>query len=229
MEPTFVELRVADPTALQAWWLEGLPHGGMFVPGDLDLFAGAAVRLCIVIEGNPVGSTLIEGTVVHRRTSAGASAPPPALRRASLLQPGVGIAFDEGTLRRSTYLIERSRGFAKESRNGLRWPVGIGAHVVLRDGQRPARVSLEDVGTRGARISLPPGVVPDRESQATLAIRSTELEVTSAFLGVIAWTNERSLGMTLALETKEERARWARLVTRAREAFERRRAAAIRL
>jgi Tfp pilus assembly protein PilZ len=229
MDSTFIELRVADAAALQAWWLDGLPHGGIFVPGDFELFAGAPVLLCVVIEGQPVGSTLVAGTVIQRRTSLGASAPPPAMRRENLLRPGLGIAFDEGTEARVAYLVERSRALAKESRSGLRWPLGIPAHVVLRDGGRPVRISLEDVGTRGARISLPPGISPERQASATLAIRSNELEVTSAFLGAVAWVSPHAVGLTLALETKEDRARWARLVTRAREGFDRRRAATVRL
>lgn len=229
MDSTFLELRVADAASLHDWWLSGLPHGGIFVPGDFELFAGAPVLLCVVIDGQPVGSTLIQGTVIQRRTSLGASAPPPAMRKENLLRPGIGVAFDEGTEARVAYLLERSKGHARESRNGLRWPLGIPAHVVLREGARPARVSLEDVGTRGARISLPQGDPPERLSGATLAIRSTELDVTSAFLGTVAWVADRSLGLTFALDTKEDRARWARLVTRAREGFERKRAATIPL
>jgi hypothetical protein len=229
LDSTFFELRVADAASLQEWWLGGLPHGGIFVPGDFELFAGAPVLLCVVIDGQPVGSTLIQGTVIQRRTSLGASAPPPAMRRENLLRPGIGVAFDEGTEARVAYLLERSKGHARESRSALRWPLSIPAHVVLREGARPARVSLEDVGTRGARITLPQGMAPERQARATLAIRSAELDVTSAFLGAVSWVSATALGLTCALDTKEDRARWARLVTRAREAFERRRAATIRL
>lgn len=229
-----LELRVRDPGELRAWWLDGYAAGALFVPGGADLPAGTEVLVRVVIEraeGRDLqGSTNVVGTVVFRRLAAGSVAPPGTAHLP--LRPGVGVAFDPSMRARVVHLERLARGAANEARASSRYAVEVPGHVALREGEHPHRALLDEIGTRGARVSVPSGAIATASTRVVVAIHDRELGVSTALAGRVAWTDRSAsnvFGITLELATREDRAAWARVVTRARESMERRRVGVDRL
>ncbi len=231
-----LELRVREPADLRAWWLDGYAAGGLFVPGTIELSAGSTVVVRVVIERSggdgraTAGSTNVLGTVVFRRHAAGSAAPPGAAHLP--LRPGVGVAFEPSVRARVVHLERLSRGAINEARASARYAVELPAHVALRDGEQPSRAVLDEIGARGARVTVPSGAIAVVSSRVVIAIHDPDVGVSRALGGRVAWTDRAAsnvFGVALELETREDRAAWARVVTRAREAMERRRVSLDRL
>lgn len=234
MEPTAIEIRVQEAGELRAAWLDGFDaqggggawSGGLFVPGTFSIAAGSPVRVRIDIE-RAATTTILDGVVIWRRL-------PPREQAVGVssitLRPGLGIAFSPAMRTRVLYLERLGRGSAHEARTAARYPTELRGELVVRSGERPLRARVVDVAVRGAKIVLGEQSFVAAGSTVELRVampKSTEI-VRAPLVGRVAWIdgapqNEGvggSLGVRLDLATTDERLHWAKIVTRAREAFE---------
>ena len=232
-----IELRVKSAEDLQAWWLDGFPDGGLFVPGPVALPAGSRVLVRIFTEHPTSATTVLSGTVAWRRLSAGAihAANRPESSRASQeLRAGIGIAFDPAMRGRLLFLDRLGRGATHDGRAGVRYPASMVGELAVRGGERAVSVQVDDVGPRGARLRLADGAVVSGTTPVRLWL-AADVSGASSFAplaGNVAWVGrhaEGPLGVRLDLGNKEDRLHWARVFNRCRAEFERRFVAVDRL
>lgn len=220
-----IELRVPTVQHLRALWLEGLPDGGVFVPGLVSVPAAAPVIVRIAIEAPRAVTMFVRGTVTWRRLQAGASGPEkPA--SGLLLRSGTGIAFDATERPRLLFLERLERGAANEGRASSRYPSELPGELMVRDGERAVPIRVQDVGTHGARVWLPAKAYVDKSTPVRLWLSSNTSGASSfaPLVGQVSWVDRvrgDTLGVQLALGTKEDRLHWARVFRHCQHDFER--------
>lgn len=226
-----IELRVRHAEDLRAWWLDGVADGGLFIPHVVTVAAGTPIVVRILTERPHPGSTVLRGTVIWRRLSAGAvGSVDPKMSGAFPLRPGLGIQFDPSMRSRLLFLDRLERGAAADGRSGLRYPASLVGELGVRGDERALEVSVEDVGPRGARIRAPnPSLFAGAAGGGTVRLwLASGTSGTSSFAslaGRVAWVDKalgQTAGVRLELGTKEDRLHWARVFSRCREDFERR-------
>ncbi len=217
-----LEIRLGDVDDLASRWLDGFPFGGLFLPGRSTLDVGQLIATHVVIHRPVHSAVLLRATVAWRR-----------LGDSTTLAAGVGLAFSHDSAAQAAHLKQRIDGRARERRSALRCPaderVGIAAESAarVRLSDHDLRLGkLVDVGARGVRVSLGARELGLLErSDAELRVLAPDGSVDASFAFELAWraggaTNEA--GLRLRLDAPEARARWARIYTRARAAFDRR-------
>lgn len=224
-----IELRVKTAEDLRAWWLDGFPDGGLFVPGPVNLAAGSKIVIRIVIEGMSTTGTVLTGTVAWRRLTAGSvhAANRPESPGSHALRAGIGVAFDASMRGRLLFLDRLGRGAAVNARGGYRYPASLVGELAVRGGERAISIRVDDVGPHGARVRLSEEgcVGPTTPVRLWLAADTSGASSFAALAGNVAWVGhdaEGPLGIRLELGNKEDRLHWARVFNRCRAEFERR-------
>ncbi len=231
-----IDARVADAGELRAVWLDDIPHGGLFIGGSFSVAAGANVRLRIQT-ARPPSTTILDAVVVWRRL------PPAEARRTSAisLRPGIGVAFTPAMHARVAFLSRLSRGADgaarapayDEGRRSTRYPTSLRGEIVVpavgRGDARAHAAVLRDVAVHGAALSVADAVElsPGQPISLRLAPNQSGESALSSLHGRVAWVGSergraarRVTGVQLRLDSAPERLHWAKIVTRARQAFE---------
>lgn len=216
------EIRLRDADELKLAWLDGLDDGGLFLPGNFPITAGASVVLRVTIERPMPTTTLLAGTVAWRRLPQRESAERTSSVR---LRAGIGVSFAPSMRPRALFLDRLGRGSAAEGRSVMRYPTELAGELSARASERATAARVVDVSVRGARVALITSAFIDVGSpiELRLAAASSGEHRRVPLHGHVAWVERSSgqqLGVRLDLSTTDERLIWAKIVTRARESLE---------
>jgi hypothetical protein len=227
-----IDLRVQSAQHFRALWLDGLPDGGVFVPGLVGLAAATPVVLRVIVDEPKPSTTFLRGSVAWRRLQAGAAGGD--LSSSSvLLRPGSGVAFEAAMRPRLIFLERLERGAANDGRSGSRYPTRLSGELMVRDGERALQIRVDDIGTHGARVRLPTKayVIKDTAVRLWLAWNSSGASSFAPLPGRVMWVDRverdgdrvggEDLGVQLDLGSKEDRLHWARVFRGCQQDYER--------
>jgi Tfp pilus assembly protein PilZ len=204
-----------DRQLLQERYLQGMQHGGLFIPGVSDISVGEDVCVwCIVREPN--FELHIGGTVFWVRHRQGGGA--------QRLTPGIGVGFKAGQHEQAQYLQRVIAGepVQPHERRTPRTPVlspwRCQLHVLSTD-SLPRAALLSDISHGGVRL-----VTGSREMNAGDVVGlSLPWHSTTMHRMQVVWMHESDARLRLGLRREDDERRhereWNGLVGAARRAF----------